>query len=91
MLDGATPPSPPSTPDSHIKDCLVAFKAKSGIDLLRHVDALKHRDLTPNVIPKVPHDHLASLLGISEGKTLLYQQFCSDWSARLMLKLAAHT
>ncbi|CAE6438267.1 unnamed protein product [Rhizoctonia solani] len=52
MLDGATPPSPPSTPDSHIKDCLVAFKAKSGIDLLRHVDALKHRDLTPNVIPK---------------------------------------
>lgn len=51
--DVAEPLSPPSTPTSYIQDCLVAFKADSGIDLVRHKDALAHRDLTPDIIGDV--------------------------------------
>lgn len=52
-LEPAAPLSPPSTPTSNIRDCLLAFNVDSGIDLTRHEGALTHRDLTPDIVYEV--------------------------------------
>jgi hypothetical protein len=44
------PSSPPSTPASYIRNCLLAFQVDSGIDLVHHENMLAHRDLTPDII-----------------------------------------
>lgn len=71
---------------SHTLDCLLAFKDETGINILEKAAALDHRDLTPDIIPEVPHDHLAGVLGVSEGKTLKFQLFCRRWAREFSRK-----
>ncbi|QRV78748.1 hypothetical protein RhiJN_12360 [Ceratobasidium sp. AG-Ba] len=63
----------------HTCDCIAGFKAESGIDLSEKLDGLKHRELTPDLLLEVPHDHLSRLFGISEGKTIMFQIYCRRW------------
>ncbi|KAG8718744.1 hypothetical protein FRC09_012180 [Ceratobasidium sp. 395] len=75
--------------EAHILDCILAFKEESGIDLGDKVAALQHRDLTPDLIREVPLEHLATVLGVSEGKAIKYHIFCRHWVHGVRLKQKA--
>lgn len=40
----------------------------------------------PHTTFQVPHDHLAGVLGVSEGKTLKFQLFCRRWAREFSRK-----
>lgn len=71
---------------SHTLDCLIAFKSETNIDIVDKHKALEHRELTPDIIPEVPHHHLAGVLGVSEGKTIKFQLFCRRWARNFAQK-----
>ncbi|KAG8685087.1 hypothetical protein FRC09_014970 [Ceratobasidium sp. 395] len=64
---------------NHTQDCVIAFKAESGIDVTEKLGALEHRDLTTDLLLEVPYDHLGGLLGLTEGKAIKFQIFCRHW------------
>ncbi|KAF8701569.1 hypothetical protein RHS03_06503, partial [Rhizoctonia solani] len=65
---------------SHTFNCVLTFKLDTGINLVDKVAALDHCNLTPDIIPEVPHEHLAGVLGVSEGKTIQFQLYCRQWA-----------
>ncbi|EUC54458.1 hypothetical protein RSOL_050110 [Rhizoctonia solani AG-3 Rhs1AP] len=71
---------------SHTFNCVLAFKVDVGIDIISKVDALDHRDLTPDIIPEVPHEHLAGVLGVSEGKAIRFRLHCRQWAREFSRK-----
>ncbi|KAG8728682.1 hypothetical protein FRC11_010433 [Ceratobasidium sp. 423] len=72
---------------THTLECVLAFKEDVGINIVHKVDALDHHDLTPNIIHEVPHEHLAGIPGLSEGKAIKFQLFCHQWTKEFSQKL----
>ncbi|EUC63107.1 hypothetical protein RSOL_479280, partial [Rhizoctonia solani AG-3 Rhs1AP] len=72
---------------THTMECILAFKDEVGVDIIDKLGVLDHRDLTPNIIHEVPHEHLAGILGLSEGKAIKFQMFCRWWTREFSQKL----
>jgi hypothetical protein len=48
------------------------------------------RELTPDIIPDVPVDHLCAITGVVEGRIRKFQVYCKRWNARLDAKREEH-
>ena len=44
------------------------------------------RELTPDIIPDIPVDHLCAITGAVEGQIRKFQAYCKIWNVRLGAK-----
>jgi hypothetical protein len=75
---------------SELRACLSDFTEASGLDLTTCEDTLMERELTPDIIPDVPVDHLCAITGVVEGRIRKFQVYCKRWNARLDAKREEH-
>ncbi|CAE6501942.1 unnamed protein product [Rhizoctonia solani] len=87
--DPARTPSPLPEPGAEIEACVIGFKEQVGVDLTGKVDALKQRELGPDIMDKVPFHHLADILGVAEGTAIRFQIFAQSWYVKLKAKRSA--
>ncbi|KAG6836198.1 hypothetical protein H0H93_010421 [Arthromyces matolae] len=88
QVTSATPLSPMPEPGSELHACLKDFAVTKGIDLMACEEALAVRDLTPDIIPKVPVARLCDVTEVSEGRIIKLQLYCKEWQDRLETKVA---
>ena len=80
---GTCVPSPFSQADSELRSCLSDFAETKGIDLTACEVALTTLDLTPDITPDVPVQHLCDITHATEGQILKLHVFCHGWNACL--------
>ena len=83
---GSLPLSPLPGQDSELRACLTDFLSASGLDLTDSEDTLMLRELTPDIIPDIPVDHLCTITGAVEGQIWKFQAYCELWNACLDAK-----
>ena len=77
------PLSPIPTANSELRSCLSDFTEAKGIDLTACEEALATLDLTLDIIPDVPVQHLCDITHAMEGQIFKFHVFCRGWNARL--------
>jgi len=87
---GSLPFSPIPGRGSELRTCLSDFTEASGLDLTACEDTLMERELTPDIIPDVPVDHLCTITGAVEGRIWKFQVYCKRWNACLDAKREEH-
>ena len=75
---------------SELHACLGDFLAASGLDLTDCEDVLLKQELTPDIIPEIPFDHLCTITGAVKGRIRKFQAYCKIWNVRLDGKREEH-
>ena len=84
------PFSPLPRQGSKLHACLGDFLAASGLDLTDCKDVLLKQELTPDIIPEIPFDHLCTITGTAKGRIQKFQAYCKIWNVHLDMKREEH-
>ncbi|KAG8749059.1 hypothetical protein FRC11_011622 [Ceratobasidium sp. 423] len=76
------PPVTPATPS----DPIAMFMAAMVPLLVSLTQSMVPHPTPPPVEERVPHEHLAGVLGVSEGKTIQFQLYCHQWAKEFSCK-----
>ncbi|EPQ49906.1 hypothetical protein GLOTRDRAFT_26631, partial [Gloeophyllum trabeum ATCC 11539] len=74
--------SPPPPPDMLLHSFLVALKDRRGIDFLAVEPVLAAKEITPDIIHRVPVDTLCNMMNSVEGRVLKMVDFAEEWNPR---------